>query len=66
LPPIAFTDLSLLFAVAAITLLITAELASTYYGQTNLTISTKKLKNAGYIVVGLFLITAFIRIISLI
>jgi hypothetical protein len=46
LPPLTFSDLSLLLVVGAIILLITAELASPHYGLTNLTINKKKLRNA--------------------
>ncbi len=44
--PLTFWDISLWLAVTAIILLITAELISPYYGQTNLLINKKKLKNA--------------------
>jgi hypothetical protein len=66
LPPLTFTDISLLFTVGAIMLLITAELASPYYGHTNLTINKKKLRNAAYASGVVFLITVAITVINII
>ncbi|MGD0451415.1 MAG: hypothetical protein ABSA79_10235 [Candidatus Bathyarchaeia archaeon] len=66
IPPLTFSDLSLLLAVNAITLLITAELESPYYGLTNLTINKKKLRTAALITGILFLITFVIRLIELV
>jgi hypothetical protein len=66
LPPLTFTDLSLLLAVGAIILLITAELESPYYGLTNLTINKKKLRNAALTIGLLFLLTVAIKIINII
>jgi hypothetical protein len=66
LPPLTFPDLSLLLAVGAIILLITAELASPHYGLTNLTINKKKLRNAALTMSLLFLLTVAIKIISII
>jgi hypothetical protein len=64
--PLSFWDVSLWLAVIAITLLITAELISPYYGQTNLHINKKKLKNAALTTGILFLITVAIRIYGII
>lgn len=64
--PLTFWDISLWLAVTAITLLITAELISPYYGQTNLLINKKKLKNAALTTGILFLITVAIRIYGII
>lgn len=64
--PLSFWDISLWLAVTAITLLITAELISPYYGQTNLLINKKKLKNAALTTGILFLITVAIRIYGII
>jgi hypothetical protein len=47
-------------------LFITAELASPYYGHTNLTINKKKLENAAIASGTLFLIMVAIRIINII
>jgi hypothetical protein len=66
LPPLTFSDLSLLLTVDAIILLIIAELASPSYGLTNLTINKKKLKNAALATGLLFLVTVAIRIINII
>ena len=66
LPPLTFSDLSLLLAVGAIVLLISAELSSSSYGLTNLTINKKKLRNAAIVTGTLFLITIGIRIIGII
>lgn len=64
--PLNFLDVSLALAVTAIVLLVTAELSSPYYGQTNLNINKRKLKNAALIFGLLFLATVAIRIISII
>lgn len=64
--PLTFWDISLWLAVTSIILLITAELISPYYGQTNLLINKKKLKNAALFTGILFLITVAIRIYGII
>ena len=64
--PFTFWDLSLVLAVTAIILMITAELISPYYGQTNLNINKKKLKNAALGTGTLFLVTVAIRIYTII
>jgi hypothetical protein len=61
-----FWDISLVLAVAAITLLITAELSSPYYGHTNLLLNRKKLRNATILTAILFLITVAVRVYSII
>ena len=66
LPPITFTDVSLLLAVGAIILLITAELSSPTYGLTNLTIKSKRLKKVAIATGTLFLITVVIQIVNII
>jgi hypothetical protein len=66
LPPLTYSDVSLLLAMGAITLLITAELASPYYGHTNLTLDKKKLKSAALFCGTLFLVTVAIRIVNII
>lgn len=66
LTPLTFSDLSLLLAIGAIVLLITAELASPYYGLTNLAINKKKLRNAAYVTGALFLVTVAINIADII
>ncbi|MCW4024984.1 MAG: hypothetical protein NWF01_08120 [Candidatus Bathyarchaeota archaeon] len=64
LPPLVFTDVSLLFAVCSIILLITAELSSSYYGQTKLDCNREKLKNSAYAAGVIFLITAVMRMVG--
>ena len=66
IPPVTYTDVSLLLAMGAIILLITAEFVSAYYGQTNLTINKRKLKNAAIASGTLFLINFVISVISII
>jgi hypothetical protein len=63
LPPVTLTELGFLFALGAIILLLTAELSSTYYGNTNLTINRRRLKNAAYGIGVIFLITVATRIV---
>jgi hypothetical protein len=63
LPPLTFSDAIFLLAIGDIILLLTAELASPYYGHTNMTINRKKLKNAALAAGILFLITVAIRVI---
>ena len=64
--PLSFWDISLLLAVTAIILLITSELASPYYGKTNLIINKKRLRNIALAVSIVFLITVAIRIFDII
>jgi len=64
-PPILFSDISLLFAVGAIIILIVFEVGSPYLGRTNLILSRKKLKNAGLILSILFLIAFVITTYNL-
>jgi hypothetical protein len=64
--PLTFWDVSLVLAVGSITLLVVSELASPYYGQTNLLINVKRLKNAALIMAILFLLTVAVRIASII
>jgi len=64
--PLSFWDISLWLAVTAIILLITAELISPYYGQTNLLIKKGRLRTAALTLGTLFLLTVFIRIFEII
>jgi hypothetical protein len=64
--PLMFSDLSLLLAVTAIILLITSELLSPSYGNTNIYINNKRLRNAALAVSILFLVTLAITIINII
>lgn len=66
IPPLTFTDLSILLAVGAVVLLVTNELISPYYGLTNLTINKRKLHTAAIATSALFFITIVIRIIGMV
>jgi hypothetical protein len=57
LPPLIFPDLSLLFAVIALTLLVVLELSAPSLGNINLLIDRKKLKFVTLAFGFLFLIT---------
>jgi hypothetical protein len=65
LPPLTFTDMSLLFILGAIILLITAELSSPHYGLTNLTINKKRLRKVALATAIIFLIIVAVRIIGI-
>jgi hypothetical protein len=64
--PLSLWDISLWLAVTAMTLLITSELISPYYGLTNLDINKARLKNAALAISAAFLATVAIRIISIV
>ena len=64
--PLMFPDLSLWLAVTAIILLITSELLSPSYGNTNIYINNKRLKNSALAISILFLATLAIRIINMV
>ena len=64
--PLTFWDLSLWLAIISIILLVTAELVSPYYGQTNLLINRKRLRRVALTMGVLFLITVAIRIVGII
>lgn len=66
LPPISFSDFSLLLAVGAIILLIIYEVTSPYLGRTNLTLKRKELRNAAVLLGILFLITFAITTYNLV
>ena len=66
LPPLTLWDLSLLLAILAIIFLILAEIAPSSFGQENLQISKKRLRNVAIIMGGLFLVTVVIRMVGLI
>lgn len=63
--PLNLWDISLLLATTAIILLITSELISPYYGQTNLFINKKRLRNVALTVSTLFLTTVAIKIFAI-
>ena len=64
--PLSLWDISLWLAVTSIILLATSELLSPYYGQTNLLIDKKRLKQISLTLGILFLITVAIRIYGII
>jgi hypothetical protein len=64
--PLGIWDMSLLFAVTAIILLITSELLSPYYGRVNLKINRKRLRNSALLFSSLFLATVAMRIAAII
>jgi hypothetical protein len=64
--PLSLWDISLWLAVTGIILLITSELLSQYYGETNLLINKKRLRNAALAASTLFLATVAIKIITII
>ncbi len=66
IPPLTFSDLSLLLAVGAIILLFVAELASPRYSLANFAISAKKLRNAAFAVSTFFLVTVVVAIVNII
>ncbi|MEM2738683.1 MAG: hypothetical protein QXK93_06840 [Candidatus Bathyarchaeia archaeon] len=63
--PLNFWDISLLTAITAIILLITAEMLSPHYGKVNIIINRKKLKNAAITFATIFLLTVAIRIVNI-
>lgn len=60
--PLNLWDLSTWLAITAIILLVTAELGSLHYGQSNLLINKKRLKRAALAVGILFLVTVAIAL----
>jgi len=60
-----FSDLSFLFVVNAILLLITSEFASPKYGLRNLFLNKKRLRNVAFIFSLLFFITFAIKIMEI-
>jgi hypothetical protein len=63
LPPLTLSGISLLLAIDTIILLFTAEMLSQHYGQTNLTLNKKKLKNVALIAGMIFLVTVTAEIL---
>ena len=64
--PLDLWDISLLFAVIAIILLVSSELLSSYYGKIDIFINKKKLRVAALASAIVFLITAALRVITII
>jgi hypothetical protein len=63
--PLTLWDISLLLAVTAITLLVTSELLSPYYGKINVKINKKRLRNTAMTFSILFLATVALRIANI-
>jgi hypothetical protein len=66
LPPFTFWSISLWIAAAAIILLITAQLASSYDGPATLLVNVRRLRYAALVMGLLFLATVAIRIYEII
>lgn len=64
--PLDFWNVSLLFAVTGVILLITAQLASAYDGNATLLIDQRKLKNTAIVMGVLFLVTVAMRIYGIV
>jgi len=64
--PLTFWDISLWLAVTAIILLATSELISPHYGQTNVIIEKRRLRQAALILGILFMLTVMMRILGII
>jgi hypothetical protein len=64
LPPITGQDLSILLAVSAILLLITAELLPYIFGEKTLVSDIKKLRNIAIVLGTLFLVTIVITYLA--
>ncbi|RPJ27420.1 MAG: hypothetical protein EHM25_11110 [Nitrosopumilales archaeon] len=64
-PPLDLIDASILLAISAILLLITAQISPTFYGLTDFRVEKKKLDNAAIIAGLLFLATVVIKIVGI-
>lgn len=62
--PLDLEDLSLLFVVIAIILLVSSEMLSSRYGNVNIRIDKKKLRYVAVFVVASFLVTVALRIVT--
>ena len=60
--PLSVWDISMLFAFAAIVLLLTSELLTTYHGKINLKINRKRLRSSAVVFSSLFLVTVGMKI----
>ena len=64
--PLDLGELSILFAMTAITLLVTSELLSSYRGRISILINKKRIRRASIVFAILFLVTVGIKIYSII
>jgi hypothetical protein len=63
--PLSFLDISLWFAVMSITLIITSEFVSPYYGRINLLIDQSRLRKVALLLGMLFVLTALLHILGM-
>lgn len=64
--PLSLSDMSLLFGVLALLLLVTSTLLSSRHGKVRMLINRKRLSQVATVVAILFLITVAIRIVDVI
>lgn len=62
----AVTIMSILLGIISITLIVTSEMLSSYYGIGNVRLSKKKLRRAALATSAFFLVTLAVRIIDII
>jgi hypothetical protein len=58
--------ISVLLGIMSITLIVTSEMLSSYFGIGNVRLSKRKLRRAAYATSALFLVTLSIRIVSIV
>jgi hypothetical protein len=63
--PLGLWDLSLLFGISGILLLITSELLSPQYGKVNILIDRERIKNVALVALALFFVISVLRVIYL-
>jgi hypothetical protein len=63
--PLNLDDICILIVVIAIILLVSSEMLSSYYGNVNILIDKKKLKNATVSVVITLLLTLAVRMVTM-
>jgi len=66
IPELMLDELTLIFAIATITLLIFLEINSRYYGQTKFTINQKKIRNTALINSFFFFFLLAIKVVYLV
>jgi uncharacterized protein (DUF2141 family) len=63
--PLSTSDITLLFAVTALTLALTSEFLSEYYGKLNVFISKKRVRNAAVVFSVFFMISLALRLMNI-
>jgi hypothetical protein len=63
--PLSASDITLLFAVTTLTLALTSEFLSEYYGKLNVFISKKRVRNAAVVFSILFIISLALRLMNI-